>query len=133
MFSLHKFTTSMGNGKFGKERYILRGYIWIHLDREKRLGEKSLILKERNKVEGCSKKATYGDRSEVHGCFEPERCKGHKDKRCEEEGIYLIRIDRRYYNHENPEKLFAHLEEQLKKFMEVSEEASKWNNFSALK
>ena len=42
-----------------------------------------------------------------------------KDKRCEEEGIYLIRIDRRYYNHENPEKLIAHIEEQLKKFMEV--------------
>ena len=48
-----------------------------------------------------------------------------KDKRCEEEGIYLIRIDRRYYNHENPEKLIAHIEERLKKFMEVSEEASK--------
>ncbi len=41
------------------------------------------------------------------------------DKRCEEEGIYLIRVDRRYYNHENPEKLIAYLEEQIKKFMEV--------------
>ena len=40
------------------------------------------------------------------------------DKRCEEEGIYLIRIDRRYYNHRDPEKLIAHLEEQIKKFME---------------
>jgi hypothetical protein len=40
------------------------------------------------------------------------------DKRCEEEGIYLIRIDRRYYNHKDPEKLIAYLEEQIKKFME---------------
>ena len=42
-----------------------------------------------------------------------------KDKKCEEEGIYLIRIDGRCYNYMDPEKLFAHLEEQLKKFMEV--------------
>jgi len=43
------------------------------------------ILKNRKvsqavcKVEGCSKKATYGDRSEVHGCFERKRCKVHKE------------------------------------------------------
>jgi hypothetical protein len=43
------------------------------------------------------------------------------DKRCEEEGIYLIRIDRRYYNHRDPGKLIAHLEEQIKKFMEERE------------
>ena len=42
-----------------------------------------------------------------------------KDKKCEEEGIYLIRIDGRYYNYMDPEKLIAHLEEQLKKFMDV--------------
>jgi predicted RNase H-like HicB family nuclease len=30
-------------------------------------------------VEGCSEKATYGERSEVHGCFEYKRCKRHKE------------------------------------------------------
>ena len=43
------------------------------------------ILKNRKvsqavcEVEGCSEKAMYGERSEVHGCVEPERCKDHKD------------------------------------------------------
>ena len=43
------------------------------------------FLKNRNvskavcEVEDCSKKATYGERSEVHGCVEPKRCQGHKE------------------------------------------------------
>ena len=43
------------------------------------------ILKNRKvsqavcEVEGCSEKAMYGERSEVHGFVEPERCKDHKD------------------------------------------------------
>jgi hypothetical protein len=41
------------------------------------------------------------------------------DKRCEEEGIYLIRIDRRYYNHTDPKKLIAYLEEHIKKVFSI--------------
>ncbi len=43
------------------------------------------FLKNRNvskavcEVEGCSKKAAYGERSEVHGDVEPKRCKDHKE------------------------------------------------------
>ena len=42
-------------------------------------------LKDRNvskavcEVEGCSEKATFGERSDVHGLCERLRCKGHKD------------------------------------------------------
>jgi hypothetical protein len=39
-----------------------------------------------------------------------------KDKKCKEEGIYLIRIDGRSYNYMDPEKLFAHLEEQIENY-----------------
>jgi hypothetical protein len=48
-----------------------------------------------------------------------------KDKSCEEEGIYLIRIDRRYYNHRDPGKLIVHLEEQIKKVFDRFEWSSK--------
>ena len=39
-----------------------------------------------------------------------------KDEKCKEEGIYLIRIDGREYNYMDPEKLFAHLEEQIRNY-----------------
>ena len=42
------------------------------------------------------------------------------DKRCEKEGINLIRIDRRYYNHRDPGKLIAYLKEQIEKEYNIS-------------